>query len=417
MNLPYEFFISLRYLRAQRRQKTISLNTFISIAGVTLGVAALIATLAVMTGFREDLQEKILGTNSHIVVADRVNETIRDYKMILSEIKKIPHVLHASPSIYKQVLLSTGSHAQGVVLKGVDPDLEGNVTDLGKNIVSGSLEFLKREILLSGIEEDSSRPRIIIGKELSARLGVFVGDKLNLISPTGTIGPLGIIPKIRQFIVVGLFESGMYEYDTSLAYISIKESQDFFNMGDEINRIEIKVDNIFMADRIAGDIEREVGIGYLVRDWMRLNRNIFSALKLEKIMMFIILILIILVASFNIISTLAMIVVEKGKEIAILKSMGAKNREIMKIFMINGLVIGIMGTIIGIPLGYGVCALLERFISLPGDIYYISHIPVRIRILDILLVSSSAIIISFLSTLYPSWQAAKLNPVDALRYE
>ena len=414
MIAPYEFFIALRYLKAKRRHRSISLNTLISIGGVTLGVAALIATLAVMTGFKEDLRDKILGTNSHIVISDRTHDTMKDYRAVLDRVEKIPHVLAATPFIYNQVLLTSEGSVHGVVLRGIDPALEGTVTDIEKNLVQGSLAEL------AGPSAGKTAPpklAIIVGKELAARLGTFLGDTINVISPSGTPGPLGIIPKIRKFEVAGIFDSGMYEYDSTLAYISIATAQDFFNLGDAVSGIEVKVDDIFAADRISAVIEQELGFPYGARDWMKLNKNLFSALQLEKMMMFIILILIILVASFNIVGTLTMIVVEKSREIAILKAMGATRREVMRIFMVDGLVIGGVGTIIGIPLGYFVCYLLQTFYTLPSDIYYISHLPVTIRSLDVILVSLSAVTISFVATLYPSWQAARLNPSEALRYE
>lgn len=411
MIAPYEFFIALRYLKAKRRHRSISLNTLISIGGVTLGVAALIATLAVMTGFKEDLRDKILGTNSHIVISDRTHDTMKDYRAVLDRVKKIPHVLAATPFIYNQVLLTSEGSVHGVVLRGIDPALEGTVTDIEKNLVQGSLAEL------AGPAGEPPKPAIIVGKELAARLGTFLGDTIHVISPSGTPGPLGIIPKIRKFEVAGIFDSGMYEYDSTLAYISIETAQDFFNLGDAVSGIEVKVDDIFAADRISAVIEQELGFPYGARDWMKLNKNLFSALQLEKMMMFIILILIILVASFNIVGTLTMIVVEKSREIAILKAMGATRREVMRIFMVDGLVIGGVGTAIGIPLGYLVCYLLQSFYTLPSDIYYISHLPVKIRSLDVLVVSLSAVAISFIATLYPSWQAARLNPSEALRYE
>jgi lipoprotein-releasing system permease protein len=413
---PYELFIGLRYLRAKRRRRTVSLNTFISIGGVTLGVAALIATLAVMTGFKEDLRDKILGTNAHVIISDRIRGSVKDYGRVVAEVQKLPHVVAATPFIYNQVLLSSDTGVYGVVLRGIDPASEPRVTDIKKNLIDGSLQGLERRKSGGGIDA-SNLPGIIIGKELAGRLGLLVGDKLNVMSPVGTMGPLGIIPKIRRFQVVGVFDSGMYEYDSTLAYVSLTAAQDFFNMGDVVSGVEVKVDDIFIADQVASEIERTLGPPYGARDWMKLNRNLFSALKLEKIMMFIILVLIILVASFNIVSTLTMIVVEKNREIAILKAMGATRKRVMRIFMVDGLIIGLVGTAIGIPLGYAACEILQHFYTLPSDIYYISHLPVKIKELDVLLVSLSAVIISFLATLYPSWQAARLNPSEALRYE
>ena len=413
---PYEFFIGLRYLKAKRRRRSISLNTFISIGGVTLGVGALIATLAVMTGFKEDLRDKILGTNAHVIITDRTSNSIKDYPSVIAKVEKLSHVVAATPFIYNQVLLSSEAAVHGVVLRGVDPRSEARVTDIQKNLVDGRLESLDRKTPAKD-DKDKILPGIIIGKELAARLGLLMGDKLNVMSPVGTMGPLGMIPKIRRFEVVGVFDSGMYEYDSTLAYVSLSTAQDFFSMGDVVTGVEVKVDDIFIADRVAAEVERNLGFPYGARDWMKLNKNLFSALQLEKMIMFIILVLIILVASFNIVSTLTMIVVEKNREIAILKAMGATRRAVMRIFMLDGLIIGIVGTAIGIPLGYAACEILQQFYTLPSDIYYISHLPVKIKGLDVLLVSLSAVIISFLATLYPSWQAAKLNPSEALRYE
>ncbi len=416
MKLPYELFIGLRYLKAKRRNRSVSLNTFISAGGVTLGVAALIATLAVMTGFKEDLRDKILGTNSHIVINDRTSDTLQDYSMVLDRVMKKDHVIAAAPFIYHQVLLASQGTVYGVILRGVDPSRESTVTDIQNNLLQGNLRDLDR-LTTEATPDSPSPPGIILGTELAGRLATFLGDTINVMTPAGKPGPLGIIPKIRKFKVVGIFESGMYEYDSNLAYISIKVAQDFFGLGDEVSGVEVKVDDIFMAGEVANAIEEDFGFPYRARDWMTLNKNLFSALQLEKIMMFIILILIILVASFNIVGTLTMIVVEKTREIAILKAMGAKRSAVIRIFMINGIIIGLIGTAIGIPLGYGVCQMLQNFYTLPSDIYYISHFPVKIRLLDIIIVSVSAVTISFLATLYPSYRAAQLNPAEALRYE
>lgn len=430
MAFPYEFFVGLRYLKAKKRQKSISLNTLISIGGVTVGVAALIATLAVMTGFKEDLRDKILGTNSHIVISDRTQDDMKNYRQIAEEVVKVPHVVAATPFIFRQVLLSSDTNVFGVVLRGIDPEKEALVTEVEKNLIEGKLEHLNQPPLLSEeldpeAEPGKSYPGIIVGKELAGRLGAFLGDKINIVSPVGKGesvgkslgGPMGFTPKIRKFQVVGIFDSGMYEYDSSLAYISIKEAQHFFNLSDVVTGIEVKVDDIFIAGEVARDIEAQLDFPYQARDWMKLNRNLFSALELEKVMMFIILVLIILVASFNIVSTLTMTVVEKSREIAILKAMGATRKSIMRIFMLEGLIIGAVGVILGIPLGLGVCWVLQTFYTLPGDIYYISHLPVKIRALDVILVASSAILIGLFATVYPSWQAGKLDPVEALRYE
>lgn len=411
--LPYELFIALRYLKAKKRHKAISLNTFISIGGVSLGVATLIATLAVMTGFSEDLRNKILGTNAHIIVQGVTRAGISDYKGVVTNIQKISNVISAAPFIHNEVMLTSSFGTTGTVIRGIDPLLEGKVTDIARTVKIGDIKSLQSGFKIEG----TMYPGLILGSELARHLAVTIGDTINVVSPTGEIGPLGMIPKFKRFAVTGIFDSGMYEYDSKLAYISIPDAQKFFNTGDVVSAVAVRIDDIFNAKEIARNIESNLGPSFFARDWMEMNRNLFSALLLEKIVMFIILILIVLVAAFNIIGTLTMIVIEKSREIAILKTMGATKRSIMSIFIIQGVLIGIAGTIIGTPLGYGISVLIQNFFSLPADVYYIAHIPVRINMYDIMLVGFSAIGISLLATLYPSWQAAKLDPVEALRYE
>ncbi len=426
MALPYEIFVGLRYLRAKRRNRTISLNTVVSIAGITLGVAALIGTVGIMTGFKEDIQAKILGTTAHIIVQDRMKDSMSEYDPVAKQVATVPGVVAATPFVLKQVLLTTQTGVQGIVIRGIDPQREGQVTELAKNLSTGQLENLSRPVKVkqppaddpTGQAVETEKPAIILGKELALRLGVFVGDTVNVVSPpAGPISVIGMVPKIRTFALVALFQSGMYEYDSSLAYIDLAEAQKFFNMGQTVTGVEIKVADVFRAAETARSVEQSLGFAYGARDWMQMNHNLFSALKLEKTMMFLLLVLITIVASFNIVSTLTMIVTEKQKEIAILKAMGATRKSIRRIFMLNGLIIGLSGTAIGIPLGYTFLWLIQTFWTFDPSVYYISRIPVHVQAMDVFLVAGSAIVISFAATVYPSLQAAKLEPVAALRYE
>ncbi|MFO0701518.1 MAG: lipoprotein-releasing ABC transporter permease subunit [Nitrospira sp.] len=425
MVLPYEIFIGLRYLRAKRRNRTISLNTFVSVAGITLGVAALIGAVGIMTGFREDLQSKLIGTTAHIIVQERMKEHMTDYDRLTQNIQTVPDVVAATPFIFHQVLLTTQSGVQGIIIRGIDPKREATVTELGKNITEGQLLDLLTPVTVPQARSDAPQgglrtvetPGIILGKELALKLKVGMGDTVNVVSPAGPISAMGMVPKIRTFAVVGLFSSGMFSYDSSLAYIDLGEAQKFFNLGTSVTGIEVRVTDVFRAGAIARHIEQELGFSHGARDWMQMNRNTISALKLQKTMMFLLLILITVVASFNIVSTLTMLVKEKQKEIAILKAMGATKRSIRRIFMLNGLIIGFVGTAIGIPLGYAFLWLIQTYWTFDPTVYEISTIPVHVLTEDVLLVAGSAILISFSATVYPANQAAKLEPVAAFRYD
>jgi lipoprotein-releasing system permease protein len=345
---------------------------------------------------------------------------------VATTVQQVPDVVAATPFVLKQVLLTSQTGVQGIVIRGIDPQREGNVTELAKNLAAGKLADLQKPVKVkqpppdnpTGPPVETEKPGIILGKELALRLGVFMGDTVNVVSPpAGPVSAMGMVPKIRTFAVVGIFQSGMYEYDSSLAYIDLGEAQKFFNLGPTATGVEIKVTDVFRAAEIARSVEQSLGFAYGARDWMQMNRNLFSALKLEKTMMFLLLVLITIVASFNIVSTLTMIVTEKQKEIAILKAMGATSTSIRRIFMLNGLIIGLTGTTIGIPLGYGFLWLIQTFWTFDPTVYYISRIPVHVLASDVLLVAGSAVMISFFATVFPSRQAARLEPAAALRYE
>jgi lipoprotein-releasing system permease protein len=422
--MSYELFVSLRHLKAKRTQRFISLNTWISVGGVALGVMALIVVIAVMSGFGKDLRDKILGTNSHVVVTNVTRTGMVNYEVIMEKVIKTEGVKAAAPFILNQVMLAYGDNAIGVVVRGVDSDREAGVSDLEKNLVQGSLKMLGRS------EKSSGKPRrdgIILGKELARRLGVQIDAAVSMVAPASRMTPMGLIPKIKLFKVVGFFESGMFEYDSNLAFISIHSAQKFFAMKGQVSGIEIRVEDIEQADQVAAGIQDSLGFPYYARDWMRMNKNLFSALRLEKIVMFIILILIILVAAFNIVSTLFMVVMEKTKEIAILKSMGASRSSIMKIFSYQGLIIGVTGTLMGCVGGFTIVPNLNEIVGLienifgitafPSDVYYLDKLPSEIQYFDSFLIVVFSIIICFVASLYPAWRASRLDPVEGLRYE
>ena len=408
--MSFETFFSLRYLKAKRKQGFISVITAISILGIMIGVMALIVVLAVMNGFREDLMKKILGVNSHLLILS-YKGGISDTERVIQEALEVDGVLSATAVVYSQVMIKNYGNISGAVLRGIDPATVGTVIDIGSMIRGGSVDLLK--------DSGTDPPGIILGSQLSKQIGAAPGDTVTLVSPIGKLTPLGRVPSEGQFKVKALFESGMYEYDSSMVYLSLPDAQDFLSLGDEVTVIELKVKDIDQSDTIGKNIQEKLGYPYWTKDWKMMNRSLFSALKLEKATMFIILTMIVLVGALNIISSLVMMVMEKNRDIAILRTMGASPKSIMSIFIFQGLFVGLVGTLLGLMSGSFLCHILARykFIKLPPDIYYISTLPVRMEWLDVISIVFGAVIISFLATIYPSWQASKVNPVEALRYE
>jgi lipoprotein-releasing system permease protein len=396
-------------MMSKKRRRSFSFNTLTSVAGVALGVMALLIVLSVMSGFHEDLQKKILGANAHIVVKSR-SDGISNYTDIMERLQAINGVRAVSPVVMGQVMLSRNNRASGVFLRGINTDYEKKTTEIHSHMYSGNFEDINKK---------GEFPGIIIGKELASSLGVIVDDTVNVISPIGDMGPFGMLPRAKKFRVMGIFEMGMYEYDANLAIADLAPVQEFLRSPDRVSSIELRLDDIYAASKIKNVIEETLGPDFVARDWMEMNRNLFAALKLEKITMFVILTLIVLVAAFNIVSTLIMNVIEKEREIAILKTMGTTNNGIMNIFIIQGLLVGVCGTLLGLAGGYLISYLINTYeiIKLPADVYYLSHLPVKMQPVDFIVVCLSAMFISFLATIYPARQAAKLDPVEALRYE
>jgi lipoprotein-releasing system permease protein len=408
----FETFVALRLLRGVRRQKGfISLSSLFSIAGVAVGVMALIVVIGVMTGFDEDLKKKILSVNPQIIVLSKEGR-ISDYEQVAARVKTVPGVKTVQPYLYTPVMFSTPGTISGGMLKGLDVSV----------LEAGGPENLKARTGNFGAVaafEPGEPPPAAIGNELASRLHLEVGDFFNLFIPRGALTPMGQLPRLRMFRVAAVFHSGMYEFDSSLVYVSVPVLQGLLGFGNQVTGLEATIRDIYAAQELSQRIVAQLGPEFYARDWIQMNYSLFSALKLEKIAMFVILTLIILVAAFGIASTLFMMVMKKTKEIAILKSMGATRQSIMRIFVMDGLLIGFFGTALGLVLGLTLSALLKRyeFIQLPRDVYLISTLPVKIQTLDIALIVGAAMLISFLATLYPSWQASRLDPVEAIRYE
>lgn len=406
--MTFEFFIAGKYLKAKRKEGFISLITFLSVAGVTVGVMALVIVIAVMSGAETDFRKRILGLEPHILLMNYSGK-FDGYSEILSKIDQSDHIKGASPILFAQAMIRSSHSFSGVMVRGIDPE---NTFSLIKGF---GPDQLKKS--LGQPPKPGGFPGIILGKELAASVGVTKGDKVILMSPNGFISPIGQIPAMKRFVVAGTFDSGMYEYDSALAYVHLNQAQHLSGAREKISAIGIWIDDVFNVKPVEQSLSDLSGYPFYLRNWMEINKSLFSALKLEKTAMFIILTLIILVAAFNIASALIMMVMEKTKDIAVLKAMGATNKTIRKIFILKGMIIGTFGTLIGTLSGVLVCYFLKRydFIKLP-DAYPFSTLPVQLEALDVLIISMSAIVICFFSTLYPSYKASKMDPVEALRY-
>jgi lipoprotein-releasing system permease protein len=418
--MRYELFIGLRYLRAKRKEAFISLITVISMLGVMIGVMTLNIVLAVMTGFEEDLRDRILGFNPQVVVLS-FDGKITDYATVLRRVRQVPGVVAAAPFVYGQVMLSAQQNVTGAAVRGVTPQSDA-VVDLRRHLKQGSITELGKlhDVPLDGGKGQTVElPGLIVGKDIARQLGLLIGDPVSVISPIATPTAIGMVPRVKRFVVVGLFDSGMAEYDSSLVYMDLASAQQFFDLDHAVTGIEVRVADLYAARTIGDRIGTVLGFPYRVRNWIEINHNLFSALKLEKTVYFIVLLLIVLVAAFNIVATLIMVVMEKRKDIAILKSMGATRAGVGRIFIFKGMIIGIAGTLVGNVGGYAACWLLKRyhFIELPKDVFYVNTLPVKMYPEYFIAVTVASLLICLLATVYPARQAARLAPVDVIRYE
>jgi lipoprotein-releasing system permease protein len=420
VRVRFELFVAARYLRAKRRQAVIGVITVISVIGVTAGVASLVIALSINAGFQKDLQDQLLGSQSHINLV-RMQNGIEDWHGLMAGLEKQPHVIGAAPALYGQVLAYQGARASGALLKGVIPEYENRVSELLKSIKLGSIAPLA-PCAKTDLDCKTSKgiPPVVLGKDLAETIGATVGTTVMIVSPQGEISPIGMMPRYQQFKVVGIFRSGFYNYDSAWGFIRLSDAQRLFSLPDSvISVIEFKIDNLYKAVEVGKELEKAAGPGFIAKNWMDENRALFRALRLERVVTFLTIGLIIFVAALNILISLIMMVMEKTKDVAVLISMGAKRRQIRGIFMFQGVLIGVIGTVAGLVLGYGVAIAGAKyhFVALSSEVYSIDYLPFAPRLLDGVLIAAVALLISFVATLYPSWSAARVLPAEALRYE
>jgi lipoprotein-releasing system permease protein len=443
--MRFELFIASRYLRAKRRQAFIGIITGISIAGVAAGVASLVVALAINNGFRQDLQQRLLGSTSHISLQRIADDGIKDWPPLMERLSHQPHVIAAAPAIFEQVLISRGPRARGAVLKGMIPKYERRVGDLLNSVTEGSAGELEAEARssasagvspsaradeasaptqspdsLEGVQQRfAAMPPIVLGKEMADNLGARVGSEVLVTSPQGELTPFGMVPKYNRFRVVGIFSSGFFDYDSGWAFTRLSDAQRLFGLGDLISVLEFRIDDLDRADSIAQELEDAAGKGFMATNALRQNSALFKALKTERLITFITIGLIVLVAALNILISLIMLVMEKTKDIAVLMSMGTRRRQVRNVFIAQGVLIGVVGTLIGLILGYAISYAGGHYhvISLSPEVYSIDYVPFAPRLVDGLWVAAFALLVSFVATLYPSWSASRILPAEALRYE
>jgi lipoprotein-releasing system permease protein len=417
--MKFELFIALRYLRARRKQTMVSVISALSVLGITAGVMALVIALALSTGFKEDVQRKILGATSAINLLRIDGTPLLDYKQLLVRIGSTPHVTGSAPAVFNQVFIASAGSNRGAALKGIDPTQEEQVSDFFSHVVSGNPDALQPHPTADG-DNGPAVENIMIGKEMARALGVKIGDRLRVFYPMGRLTPLGMTTSEKPFRVGAIFETGLFDIDANWAYVHMDSARRLFSfLPGSASFLQFKTDSLDSVDSIADEIRAKAGPGFITTTWAEINKPLFSALKLEKIILFLTIGLIVLVASLNIVTTLIMMVLEKQGDIAILTAMGATAKTIHKVFLFQGLIIGFIGTVLGDVLGIAISWVLDAYklIRLEAEVYSIPYLPFHVRIWDVVLVSVTAILISFLATMYPARNAAKLDPVEVLRYE